>query len=711
MTAVSETDAMANAAATDEAITKYVEEFCRVARLTGGRARKMTEHVKALDKQAALHGLSEANLSALLDLIFTGSVDDTTSKRIVKLLFPRHRVPLDAAVRIASFLSTSQARTVALLKWLVLVYEVIEDRSSVRKLYGIFFHFLVYETLRLELQRRFGGDSNIHGLLSVYKCYQPSVVLSQTEPGHSKVFRSPDANWEERFRQLQARWKDTLAPPDPFMPLPLDIVLAGKRRKTGQIMVPETRSDKTARRKIMATEISSFDELLDKIDRLELPDQMASVLNNRVLQHLVACDAKGTTMARISHWLSQCLTDAYCWKRGTPEGSARMRELLLKALSFTEFTKELLPAISEFLILVLTGWNGYENSDIIFRLLSYTSIREYRFLNKFYFTPLSQLFYVATPEWKAMLISCYTQILRRWAKIDWEGYMNKAAKDLQQLRKATASKALDPDERQVTSTTNDHLSVQHAVLSFYELTSMLFPTYGLPMFVTPSATTLYRCFLANNAAILSRTLGVMAYRHSLAIARNHSKLRQWRNKVYWKHIQAVIIPQNADDFDRLCTNLEHTLWNAAADKSAVFFGMPVYVEMCSRIENICSGIKKKPGDALFLTQLASLSSLTYEHCCLLQREALLIKRTPNCPLHLADADSVIKLRSSVKFAHNDFRPLLVMYLKKQGLEGLWRFMRVSQRQSFTRLARDIGSNVVTGVTAADLLGEPKPLSP
>ena len=40
-------------------------------------------------------------------------------------------------------------------------------------------------------------------------------------------------------------------------------------------------------------DIRDVNQLAQKLDKLALPDQMGSVLDNRLLQHMIACDPRG----------------------------------------------------------------------------------------------------------------------------------------------------------------------------------------------------------------------------------------------------------------------------------------------------------------------------------------------------------------------------------------------------------------------------------
>ena len=50
---------------------------------------------------------------------------------------------------------------------------------------------------------------------------------------------------------------------------------------------------------VTITQLKDTEELARMIDKLELPDQMAAVLNNRLLQHVLICCGDG----KWCHWV------------------------------------------------------------------------------------------------------------------------------------------------------------------------------------------------------------------------------------------------------------------------------------------------------------------------------------------------------------------------------------------------------------------------
>ena len=80
-------------------------------------------------------------------------LDQTSVTNLIKNLYPAQHVSADAIVTIVSALGQgkskpSSATQLALVKWLVTVYEIIEDPRTLSRLYGVLFSLLDMISLR-----------------------------------------------------------------------------------------------------------------------------------------------------------------------------------------------------------------------------------------------------------------------------------------------------------------------------------------------------------------------------------------------------------------------------------------------------------------------------------------------------------------------------------------------------------------------------------
>ncbi|KAF9173306.1 hypothetical protein BGX20_003568 [Mortierella sp. AD010] len=289
-----------------------------------------------------------------------------------------------------------------------------------------------------------------------------------------------------------------------------------KRKNISQSSIPDSLSiyrkgndDKA----LPLSQITSLDSLVEHIDTLALPDQLSSVLSNRLLQHVVCLQPSNSIVERISYWLGQELMDLWYWREKTDSTRSRFAIILSKVV------EDLLPVMENFLIPYLRVWNGVEHQKEIFTLLTYLRPRSYEELYAHFLKPLHSIFYLMGPVWK------------HWAQIKWKDYLEigRAAllskKGVEGLRRVFSKLAPNVDYmktirafiRHVDNISGvaleierNHIAVQHGVLSFFDLASSLTKTYKLPLVVViPDSFIVYRCFLSDSGMSISRLCGIL----------------------------------------------------------------------------------------------------------------------------------------------------------------------------------------------------------
>lgn len=77
------------------------------------------------------------------------------------------------------------------------------------------------------------------------------------------------------------------------------------------------------------------------IDTLALPDQLASVLSNRLLQHVLCLQPSHSIVDRISYWLGQELMDLWYWSAKSDVTRARLTNILSNVVQVTKMIKVL----------------------------------------------------------------------------------------------------------------------------------------------------------------------------------------------------------------------------------------------------------------------------------------------------------------------------------------------------------------------------------
>lgn len=94
------------------------------------------------------HGLSEGHLQKLIDIItLPNQLDQASLRALIQSLYPASRVSDVVVVKAVASLGHGQGKLsypaqAALVKWLILVYDVLENPGVLSRLYSILFNLL-----------------------------------------------------------------------------------------------------------------------------------------------------------------------------------------------------------------------------------------------------------------------------------------------------------------------------------------------------------------------------------------------------------------------------------------------------------------------------------------------------------------------------------------------------------------------------------------
>ncbi|CAI2174606.1 2651_t:CDS:10 [Funneliformis geosporum] len=472
-----------------------------------------------LDKLVLYSGLEVAQIAEVLNVILTGKLDDIDTKSLIKVLLPRKSISNFLVIKVLGSLGNKILKyniQALLLRWIIIVYNVIEDHSELLKFYGVIIHYIEYDTLRVDLQNRYGPEPHLLGLLTLYKTFFPNLVTIRIPSSKGSIFKCPDVAWLQLFNQIQRKWNCDKSLNDTHLTRSLIFKSTPKRRKLDHIEVPKAHTFNATQNSITLEEIMNVKLLASNIDKIDLPSQLASVLENRMLQHIVVCNPEKVIIARISYWLEQCLMDLVYWNDNTVEIKALFNSLLTKIVALTEFMK--------FLAKYVQTWDGIEHQEAIFKLLSLLRPVPFKQLSNEFLIPLQKLHEKSTPNWKAKLIHCYTNLFTHWIlhqetnthQENYEGEIENFENSFLKLStEGDHSKTIQEfinhiNQLSLTSleSTNDDIEVQHAIFSAFETIANLQLNHNWDMIIIPSSSIVYRAFFSSGMS-LSRICGIV----------------------------------------------------------------------------------------------------------------------------------------------------------------------------------------------------------
>jgi centromere protein I len=123
------------------------------------RAVKISSLVDRVCLRAYEDGLSNASLDKAIDIIrLSNEFDQASTGKLIRNLYPVGRVPDTVVIKVVSSLGHGRAKAsyttqVALLKWLVMVYDVLENQPVLSRLYSVLFNLLDTIAIRYAFER------------------------------------------------------------------------------------------------------------------------------------------------------------------------------------------------------------------------------------------------------------------------------------------------------------------------------------------------------------------------------------------------------------------------------------------------------------------------------------------------------------------------------------------------------------------------------
>lgn len=204
----------------DEDITLLIQDVVSASKLTPkARQTPIKPTVANLVSASYSRGLLPDALNELIDLVTAPShLDQGSLNSIVRNLYPATRVSRDVVIRVVACLGHGRLKAslniqAALVRWLVLVYHVLDSPVVLSQSYHVLFslldtaatrpalsHLLALITRRkhvkpfriqalLSLTRQTGNDPCLVGLLRVFKDYYPEVIVGEAIRGKSSAFK------------------------------------------------------------------------------------------------------------------------------------------------------------------------------------------------------------------------------------------------------------------------------------------------------------------------------------------------------------------------------------------------------------------------------------------------------------------------------------------------------------------------------------------
>ncbi len=147
---------------------------------------------------------------------------------------------------------------------------------------------------------------------------------------------------------------------------------------------------------VTASEIRTVEDLCANITRAVLPDQVASLLESRAVQHLFVLHCgdpavRAQLSARLSHWLGFHLAQLFFWRDANPRTLADQSRFLAQVARACSFLRETVGEVDRFLVDYLVRWDGTSNMAALLTLVEHINPRPFEVIG-FYFAPHTHIY-------------------------------------------------------------------------------------------------------------------------------------------------------------------------------------------------------------------------------------------------------------------------------------------------------------------------------
>ncbi|KAE8148475.1 Mis6 domain protein [Aspergillus avenaceus] len=403
-----------------------------------------------LAKTIATHsyegGLPQAHLERLVKILTARThLDQGTTTTLIKNLYPVEGVPSKLVTQVVCCLGPNKnkptpATQSLLLRWLIMVHEFLTDKSHLSKLYAVLFNYLDMISLRkplchllslitrrkhvkpfriqalMELVVNAGGDEReLITLLKVFKNYCPDVIVG--DPGFSGrkglFFKHPDPEWSDHVKHLQDTNLERMQ--QTTQPASFQAIRRGASKRTKlEVLVPSVQTSRVSYNHTSLEELRGVDHFVDKLDRIELPNQVISMIGDNMAQKYLYLVGPESASRRLDDWWLSFFHDAL----DDAEDNGGMLESLDYVLTLTvgyvQYTKEIPPAILSFLKSYLQSWNGRDSKEQILSLFEYLDIEDFDSVRKDYLIPLESAILQNGVLSRSNLLELYSSLIRQW---------------------------------------------------------------------------------------------------------------------------------------------------------------------------------------------------------------------------------------------------------------------------------------------------------
>ena len=354
-------------------------------------------HLETIKLHAQQHGLTIATLNRLLEVLTSANAfDQTTQKALVKILYPAGKVSSYSICLVVNGLGhASQKASVSiqqlLLKWMIMVSDVLEDPSILSSLYSVLFNLLDTTSLRADvclvlaqitrrkhvrpfriqmlqdLSKNVGREPALSKLMQIYDTYAPGMLDVKKAAERVSTFSHPDPEWANQLQRILERADHPSTDPLDQREITTSFRRGAKRLRVSASVEGSYSLDR----------IDNADDLVNNIEKIRITGLATSDLDDPVLQRYLMLGSENTHTEDVNECLSKAFMQQLDSLTSGRDAKKPLAEVLEEALAYTRYTKTLPKVEVAFLEKYLLKWPSPQHQETILDLLSYLPIEPF----------------------------------------------------------------------------------------------------------------------------------------------------------------------------------------------------------------------------------------------------------------------------------------------------------------------------------------------
>uniref|UniRef100_UPI00358E5A2A centromere protein I-like n=1 Tax=Myxine glutinosa TaxID=7769 RepID=UPI00358E5A2A len=483
----------------------------------------VSRNIKILERHSQVCGIEPLVLENLLRVIIKKTFTVQVRRRLLKCLVPVSVVPGNAPVIAVAHLcmeTLPATLQVGVVQWLIVVFDLVENKDDFHGLYGMIFHFVQFENLspyvchllylltRKEDVKRFRvekllrliaaqGDNrqpHLRGLLSLYKTFRPDCVPMSVPSNTMNCFPTVNRAWALFVKAIQVKHHVRCGIEQPIASQGKSLLerrLARKRRGDHLSVVPLQQTglstDRLGNKSTCYIYLESGPELLENLDAVNATAQLSSLFGSTSSLCYLSCCMDEVKRMRIDYAIDQRLH----------------------------------------------VWDGETLQPQILNLLAQVPLCECSDLKRLFLRPLHLLLMTSSIDVKCAILKSLKQILLNWQTRDHPRFQTQLMsctylddQGSMEARDAVVGMISFVDEiASILLQQEGYNSLLiHVLLSFYQTVGELWPRLIDVITIMPDCM-IYPSFLSYDPSCLDHLCQIMcSYRENIITAKSDAAL-------------------------------------------------------------------------------------------------------------------------------------------------------------------------------------------